>query len=151
MDDGKGRVLFVCVHNSARSQMAEEYLRRYAGDLVEVESAGLEPGNLNPYVVEVLKEEGIDIGEKETHGVADFYREGRTYEYVITVCSREAEEKCPVFPGPVRRLNWPFPDPAAFTGSEEQILSQTRELRDRIRGQVREFADAYRRAHETEA
>jgi arsenate reductase len=151
MSDGKGRVLFVCVHNSARSQMAEEYLRRFAGDLLEVESAGLEPGELNPYVVRVLEEDGIHISGKETHSVANYYQEGRTYEYVITVCSREAEEKCPVFPGPVRRLNWPFPDPAAFTGSEEEILSQTRKIRDRVRRQVREFADAYRRSHEEEA
>ncbi len=151
MDEGKGRVLFICVHNSARSQMAEEYLRRFAGDLVDVESAGLEPGTINPYVVQVLKEDGIDISGKETHGVADYYREGRTYEYVITVCSREAEEKCPVFPGPVRRLNWPFPDPSAFTGSEEEILSKTREIRDRVRRQVQEFVDAYRKSHEGEA
>lgn len=133
------RVLFVCVHNTARSQIAEEYLRRAAGDLFEVESAGLEPGTLNPYVVRILADEGIDISHKKTRSVFDVYRRGLTYSRVITVCSREAEEKCPVFPGPVRRLNWPFPDPSAFTGTEDEILDQTREVARQIRQKITAF------------
>lgn len=90
----KEKVLFICVHNSARSQMAEEYLRKLASDRFEVESAGLEPGTINPLVVEVLKEEGIDITGKKTNSVFEFYKEGRRYHYVITVCSKEASERC---------------------------------------------------------
>lgn len=138
----KETVLFVCVHNSARSQMAEEYLRKLGSDRFEVESAGLEPGQLNPYVVEVLKEEGIDISGKKTRSVIDLYNAGKRYNYVITVCSREAEEKCPVFPGPTVRFNWPFPDPAKFTGSREEILNKTREVRDVIREMIIQFIDA---------
>ncbi len=142
----KPSVLFVCVHNSARSQMAEAYLRRFAGDLFDVESAGLEPGELNPYVVEVLKEDGMDISGKATQSVVDLYTQGRTYTYVITVCDRRAEEKCPIFPGPVNRISWPFPDPSAFTGTRKEILRGTREVRDQIRAQVRDFADGQRNA-----
>jgi arsenate reductase len=143
----KPSVLFVCVHNSARSQMAEEYLRRFAGDLFEVESAGLTPGELNPYVVELLQEDGIDISGKHTRSVVDLYKSGHTYAYVITVCSREAEENCPVFPGPVRRLSWPFPDPSRFEGTREEILEKTRQVRDVIKEEVRQFVEAYRARH----
>ena len=145
----KDRVLFVCVHNSARSQMAEEYLRRSAGDEFEVESAGLEPGTLNPYVVRVLAEEGIDISAKSTRDVFDVYRSGKTFSYVITVCSREAEEKCPIFPGPAVRLNWPFTDPSGFSGTDEDVLTRTREVRDEIRQKIDDFVAAYHRRHQT--
>ena len=148
MKGEKVSVLFICVHNSARSQIAEEYLRQMAGDLFEVESAGLNPGELNPYVVELLAEEDIDISGKQTNSVMDLYRSGKTYAYVITVCSREAEENCPIFPGPVRRLSWPFPDPAKFEGSREEILEKTRQVRDVIREEVRQFVDAYRTNHQ---
>ncbi len=136
------RVLFVCVHNSARSQMAEEYLRKFGGDRFFAESAGLEPGGLNPAVVEVLKEDGIDISGKKTQGVFDLYKQGKTYRYVVTVCSREAEERCPIFPGALVRYNWPFDDPSAFTGTREEILEQTRQVRDEIRERIREFVAA---------
>lgn len=138
----KTKVLFICVHNSARSQMAEEYLRQFAGDHYEVESAGLEPGELNPYVVKVLKEDGIDISGKKTQSVFDLYRRGNTYSYVITVCSREAEEKCPIFPGPVRRVHWPFPDPSSFQGTDEEITQKTREIRDSIKDHIKQFTEA---------
>lgn len=144
MKNVKERVLFVCVHNSARSQIAEEYLNKLGGDLFIAESAGLEAGKLNPYVIEVLKEEGIDISGKETHQVWDYYKENRKYSYVITVCSRDAEEQCPIFPGIVERINWPFPDPSKFTGSREEILAKTREVRDAIRNMVEQFIEAYK-------
>jgi arsenate reductase len=102
-------VLFICVHNSARSQMAEAYLRKFGGDAFQVESAGLEPGKLNLYVVKALQEDGIDISSKKTQGVFELYKAGRSYRYVITVCSMEAAEQCPIFPGRAEKLYWPFP------------------------------------------
>ena len=123
--------------------MAEEYLRKFGGDRFFVESAGLEPGALNPAVVEVLKEDGIDISGKKTQGVFDLYKQGKTYRFVITVCSREAEEQCPIFPGALVRHNWPFEDPSTFTGTREEILDQTRRVRDEIRERIREFVAAH--------
>lgn len=143
-EEKKPSVLFVCVHNSARSQMAEEYLRSIAGDFFDVESAGLEPGELNPVVVELLKDDGIDISGKQTRSVEDLYRAGKTYSYVVTVCDREAEEKCPVFPGPVRRLSWPFPDPSQLEGSPAEVRSRTRDIADQIKERVEGFARAQR-------
>lgn len=140
----RGRILVICVHNSARSQIAEEYLRKYGGDLFEVESAGLEPGALNPYVVQALREEGINIEAKPTRSVFDLYRQGRAYEYVITVCDRSAEENCPIFPGPVIRLSWPFSDPSGFLGNEREIMERVRELRDALRERVQIFVDERR-------
>ena len=135
----KRRVLVICVHNTARSQIAEEYLRSLGGDLFEVESAGLNPGAINPFVAASLLEEGIDISRKRTRSVVDLYREGRTFEYVITVCSRKAEENCPVFPGPVRRLSWPFPDPSRFSGDDAAVAAKVRELRDAIKKRIEGF------------
>ena len=140
------RVLFVCVHNSARSQIAEEYLRLLGGDLFEVESGGIQPGKLNPYVVRALMEEGIDISGKKTQSVVDLFKAGRLYRYVITVCSKEAEERCPVFPGLVQRLSWPFPDPSGFRGTEEEIMARVRAVRDEIKGKVQEFLTEIRQA-----
>jgi len=134
-------VLFLCVHNSARSQMAEAYLMRFGAGMFLAESAGLEPGVLNPYVVRVLREDGIDIAGKATRGVMDLYRQGRTYRYVITVCSREAADRCPIFPGNAIRMHWAFPDPASFTGDEEQILERVRSVRDGIKEKVRRFVE----------
>jgi len=139
--DPRPRVLFVCIHNSARSQLAEEYLRLIAGDRFFVESAGLAPGSLNPHVVAVLKDEGVDISQKRTQAVADLYKRGETYQWVVTVCSREAEENCPVFPGPVRRLSWPFADPSRFEGTESQVRAQVRALAVEIRAQVEAFVE----------
>lgn len=140
----KKKVLFVCIHNSARSQMAEEYLRHMAGDDYEAESAGLEPGTINPLVVEVLKEDGIDISGKQTQSVFDLYKAGKKYHYVITVCSREAEEKCPIFPGVTQRFNWPFDDPSKVEGSHEEKLDKVRIIRDQIKEKVSAFIDLTR-------
>jgi arsenate reductase len=132
-------VLFLCVHNSARSQMAEAYLRKFGRDLFAVESAGLEPGALNPNVVKALKEDGIDISTHGTQDVFELYKSGRTYRYVITVCSREAAERCPIFPGRTERLHWPFPDPSTFRGTEDEVMAQVRVVRDAIRDKVKDF------------
>ncbi|MFZ5800407.1 MAG: arsenate reductase ArsC [Candidatus Omnitrophota bacterium] len=102
----KKRVLFVCVHNSARSQIAEAFLKHLAGDKFEVESAGLEPGNLNPLAVEVMKEESVDISKNKTKSAFDFYKQGKQYDYVITVCDESQAKGCPVFPGKGHRLHW---------------------------------------------
>ena len=91
------RVLFVCVHNSARSQMAEAFLNHLAGDRFEAESAGLEPGDLNPLAVEVMREVGIDISGNQTKSVFQFYKENRLYKYVVAVCD-EAAQTCSIFP-----------------------------------------------------
>ena len=107
----KIKVLFVCVHNSARSQMAEAYLKRFGGDVFEVESAGLDPGELNPLVVEVMKEDGIDLSGNRTKSVFDLFKQGRMFGYVVAVCDKEAAERCPIFPGVSTRLNLSFADP----------------------------------------
>jgi len=133
----KIRVLFVCIHNSARSQMAQEYANYYGKGKIIAESAGLEPGKLNPVVVEVMKEDGIDISGNGTNSVFDFFKAGKKYDYVIAVCDKSAEEKCPVFPAVLQRLHWPFPDPSGFEGTEEEKLRKTREVRDLIKQKVR--------------
>jgi arsenate reductase len=135
----KIRVLFICVHNSARSQMAEAFLSRFAGDRFAVESAGLEPGLLNPLVVKVMREVGIDLSAKMTRSAYELL--GRPYEWVITVCDESQAEACPVFPGAGRRAHWSFPDPATFSGSEEERLEQVRALRDRIAARVAQWIE----------
>lgn len=135
----KTKVLFVCVHNSARSQMAEAFLNQLAGDEFIAESAGLEPGNLNPLVIEAMKEIGIDISGNQTNGVWDFFKEGRIYQYVITVCDAATEKLCPIFPGITKRLSWPFADPASFTGTHEEKLAMTRVVRDNIKAEIENF------------
>jgi arsenate reductase len=102
----KKRVLFVCIHNSARSQMAAAYLRALGGDRFEAESAGLEPGKLNPLAVEAMRRAGIDISRAPTQSVFDLFKTGRRYEYVISVCDGASAERCPIFPGVTNRLNW---------------------------------------------
>jgi len=133
------RVLFVCIHNSARSQMAEAFLKAYGKERFEAESAGIEPGKMNPFVVTVMKEEGIDLTGKKTQGVFDLIRAGRSYDAVITVCDEASAERCPIFPGLVKRLSWSFEDPSSFKGSEEQILIHTRSVRDQIKYAVKSF------------
>ena len=135
----KFRVLFVCVHNAARSQMAEAFLNRLAGDLFVAESAGFEPGPLNPLAVEVMKEVGIDISANRAKAVFSLYKEGRLYDYVITVCDESSAERCPIFPGRVRRLQWTFENPASLTGTQEEKLAKTRMVRDQIKGKVEEL------------
>jgi len=140
----KKRVLFVCIHNSARSQMAEAFLNRLGGDLFEAESAGLEPGQLNPVVVEVMKEIGYDLSQNKTKSVFDLYKAGKTYDYVVTVCDPEAAEKCPIFPGKVTRLHWGFKDPSSFRGSDEEKRAFTRQVRDEIKQAVEAFIKTYK-------
>jgi arsenate reductase len=139
MSSNRLKVLFVCIHNSARSQMAEAFLNFLGGDRYEAESAGIEPGVLNPLVVQVMQEEGIDISGNRTKDVFEFLKQGRRYAFVVTVCDETAAERCPVFPGTGKRLHWGFPDPSAFQGSQEERLAKTREVRDQIKARVRRF------------
>lgn len=133
------KVLFVCIHNSARSQMAEAFLKQLAGDRLEVESAGFVPSPINPLVVTVMQEIGIDLAAKKTQKVFDLYLDGKLYSYVISVCDQAAAEKCPVFPGLVTRLHWSFEDPAGFAGTREERLEKTRKVRDAIRERVSDW------------
>jgi len=135
----KENVLFVCIHNSARSQMAEAWLRHLCPDQFEAYSAGLEPGKLNPLVVEVMREAGIDISGHQTKTVTDMIRSGRTFSHVVTVCDETSAERCPVFPGKTKRSHWGFPDPSTLIGSREERLEGTRKIRDAIRQRVEEW------------
>ena len=133
------KVLFVCIHNSARSQMAEAFLNQLGEGKFEAESAGIEAGKLNPNVVQVMKEAGIDISGNQTKDVFDFFKQGRMYQGVITVCDAASAERCPIFPGVSKRIAWSFPDPSQFTGAQEEILEQTRAVRDQIKEKITEF------------
>ena len=138
----KKRVLFVCVHNSARSQMAEAILNHMAVERFEAESAGLEPGKLNPLAVEVMKERGIDISQNKTKSVFDFYKAGNKYDYVVTVCDESQSGQCPIFPGATKMLHWSFPDPSGFTGSWEDQLAKTRDVRNKIEARIKDWINA---------
>jgi arsenate reductase len=140
----KIRVLFICVHNSARSQMAEAFLNEFGSDRFAAESAGLEPGVLNPLVVKAMGEIGIDISAKTTRSAFDLLRQGKWYGWVITVCDESQAATCPIFPGAGQRLHWSFPDPAAFKGSEEEKLEQVRKLRNCIAEKVKGWLEELR-------
>jgi arsenate reductase (thioredoxin) len=133
------KVLFLCVHNSARSQMAEAFLKKYGAGRFEAESAGLEPGSLNPYVVRAMAEKGIDISRNSTKSVFDAFAAKKVFQVVVTVCSKEASERCPVFPGLSEKLHWPFADPSSFSGGDEEIMARVREVRDDIEAAVKDF------------
>ena len=132
----KMKILFVCIHNSARSQMAEAFVNRYCSECFAAESAGLEPGKLNPIVVEAMAEDGIDISGNATKSVADILKSGKTYDYVITVCDEASAERCPIFPGSGKRLHWGFPDPSQFTGMHAEKLEHTRNVRNAIAARI---------------
>lgn len=135
------KVLFVCIHNSARSQMAEAFVNQMCSGRLTAESAGFEPGRINPLAVEAMREVGIDISNNKTKGVLALFASGRLYDYVVTVCDEASAERCPIFPGIVTREHWSFADPSAFTGTWEEQLAKTRIVRDEIRTQIREWCD----------
>ena len=116
--------------------MAEGYLKKYGGDKFYAESAGLEAGILNPLAVEVMKEDGIDISQNKTKDVFDFFKEGRLYQYVVTVCDEASAARCPIFPGIHKKINWSFTDPSALKGTHEENLAATREVRNKIKNAV---------------
>ena len=128
-------VLFVCIHNSARSQMAEAFVNARGGPL-RAYSAGLEAGTLNPVVVAAMREIGFDIAQHRTKSVADPEIAQRSYDYVVTVCDEASAEACPIYPTRGERLHWSFADPSSFRGDEATRLAQTRVVRDAIRARV---------------
>ncbi len=129
------KVLFLCTGNSARSQMAEAFLRKYGGDRFEVYSAGLEPEEIHPYTRKVMKEIGIDLTGQWSKHLSEYLGKAH-FSYVVTVCA-QADERCPaVFPGMGQRLHWAFDDPAAFVGTHAQIVDKFRQVRDEIGGRI---------------
>ena len=137
----KKKVLFICVHNSARSQMAAAWLNDICGDDFEAKSAGLEPGELSPLAVQVMNEVGIDISNNKTQAVFDVFKSGQCFAYVITVCDEASAEKCPIFPGVTNRVHWSFPDPSALVGTQQERLQGTRKIRDDIRARIETWCD----------
>ena len=136
----KIKVLFLCTANSARSQMAEAFLRSYAGNQYEAYSAGIEPKGIHPLTKKVMYENGIDISEQKSKALKEYMGKIH-FGYLITVCS-EADEKCPTtFPGMGQRLRWDLEDPVKFTGTEEEKLKKFREIRDQIKWKVKEWVD----------
>ena len=135
------RILFLCIHNSARSQMAEAFMKKFGGKKFIAESAGLEAGTLNPIVVEAMMEEGIDISQNKTKSVFDFFNEGKAFEYVVTVCDEANAARCPVFPGMHKKISWSFPDPSALTGTREEKLNFIRLVREQIKSAVLELVE----------
>lgn len=134
----KQRVLFLCTGNSARSQMAEAFLRKYGNGQFEVHSAGLEPKGVNPLTIRVMHEAGLDISGQTSKGL-DAYLGKTLFQTLITVCD-DADRNCPtVWPGVNTRLHWSFEDPAKFEGSEEEKLAKFREVRDRIENKIKEW------------
>jgi arsenate reductase (thioredoxin) len=133
----KKRVLFVCEHNSARSQMAEAFLKSLAPERFEVQSAGISPGRLNPLAVKVMKEAGIDISMNRTKGVDGLLNKGEKFDFIITVCD-PAASACPVFPG-AEVIHWMFEDPSRVSGAEDEKLNKVRKIRDEIRLKIIEW------------
>lgn len=136
----KPRILVLCTGNSCRSQMAEGYLKHYAGSKAEVCSAGIEAHGVNPVAVTVMKEDGLDISGQTSNKIDEYNH--LTFDYVITVCDN-ARENCPYFPAQVKKLHHNFPDPAKATGTEEEIIAQFRLVRDMIKSYIKEFVNAY--------
>lgn len=132
----KIRILFVCVHNSARSQMAEAFINTYYSDRFVADSAGLEPGKLNPLVVKSMSEIGIDISHKKTKDVFDINKSEAFYNYVITVCDEASGQRCPIFPNTIKTLHWSFEDPSSFVGTEEEKLKKIALVRDAIKEKI---------------
>jgi arsenate reductase len=134
----KARVLFLCTGNSARSQMAEAFLRKHGGDQYDAYSAGTEPKGMNPYTERVMEEVGVSLSGQYSKHLEEYIGKIH-FAYVITLCD-EAEKSCPaIFPGMGQRLYWPFEDPAAIVRSDEEKLAKFREVRDRIERQIKKW------------
>jgi arsenate reductase len=131
----KQKVLFICTHNSARSQIAEAFLKKLFSDRFDVNSAGTHPGKLNPYVVSAMAELDIDISDNQTKNVDEF--NGIQFDFVVTVCD-SAKSECPFFPGAVKYIHRSFPDPSSFSGTETEIMAKIRKVRDEIKDWIEE-------------
>jgi len=139
MTDDKKTVLFVCIHNSARSQMAESFLNAIAPKSFEAHSAGIEPGKLNPIVVDAMNDAGIDISGNATKSVQEFIDAKRKFDYIITVCDEVSAQRCPMFPGEGKRIHMGFQDPSSFKGDYEEIKVKTIAVRDQIRARLKQW------------
>jgi len=134
------KVLFVCVHNAARSRIAETYLKNLGGPAFEVSSAGFEPQEANPLVIKAMQRVSVPLATTEKQpSVFDLFRAGRRFEYVISVCDAASSERCPIFPGINKRISWSFPDPSQFVGTEHQRLEQVARVRDDIRTRIEQW------------
>lgn len=135
----KKKVLFVCVHNSARSVIAEAMLNQLCGEHYEAQSAGLKPTSttvVHPLAVAVLKEDGIDVSDYQPRHVFDVVKSSQIFTHVIAVCDDANAERCPIFPGVTQRLHWGFADPSTLQGTWEEQLEATRQIRDQIKAQI---------------
>jgi arsenate reductase len=131
------KVLFVCVHNSGRSQMAAAWMNHLFPERFEAQSAGITPGKaVNPLVVQVMREQGIDISGNRPRSVFHVYKSGEVFSYIITVCDQAGAEQCPVFLGLIKQLHWSFPDPLSLTGTEDEKLEGIRRISDSIRARI---------------
>ncbi len=130
--------------------MAEAFLNKLGGDIFEAESAGFEPGKINPIVVEAMAEVGYDISKNTTNSVFEFFKEGKRFNYVITVCDEGAAQRCPLFPGITQRIHWSFEDPSSFEGTHDEKLAKIRIIRDAIRAKVEEFINSVKNKEITE-
>jgi arsenate reductase len=128
--ENKKKILVLCTGNSCRSQIAEGYLRHFAGDRAEIYSAGVETHGVNPRAIQIMKEDGIDISHHSSNHIDEYQH--ITFDYIITVCDN-AKERCPFFPGNAQRFHHNFPDPAKATGSEETVMAQFRYTRELIK------------------
>ena len=137
------RVLFICIHNSARSQMAETFLNELGKGKFIAESAGLEAGNLNPIAVKAMSEVGFDISKNKTKSVFDFFKQGKRYEIVVKVCDALNGQRCPIFPSTKVTLNWELTDPSSLPGTAEQKLVAIRPIRDLIKIKVEKLIHEY--------
>lgn len=132
-------ILFVCIHNSARSQMAEAFMNSLGKGNWIAKSAGIEGGILNPNVVEAMKESGIDISSNIPKTVDSVLSTGEKFDYVVTVCDDASAERCPVIPGTGKKLHWSFPDPSQLKGSKEEVMKEVRDIRDQIKERISRF------------
>ncbi|RZK38612.1 MAG: arsenate reductase ArsC [Pedobacter sp.] len=132
------KVLVLCTGNSCRSQIAEGYLRHFAGDVAEIYSAGIETHGVNPRAIEIMKRDGIDISSHTSNNINEYL--DLDFDYVITVCDN-AKESCPHFPTKAIKHHYDFPDPAKVIGSEEQVMEQFRKVREMIKEYVKNFVD----------
>lgn len=126
--------------------MAEAFLNKFGGENFKSESAGLEPGTLNPVVVEIMKEIGFDISGNKTKSVFDFYNMGKKFDYVITVCDEASAERCPIFPNAKQSMHWGFKDPSSLKGSREERIAQTRIIRDEIKSAIEKWVKEFEAA-----
>jgi arsenate reductase len=133
------QILVLCTGNSCRSQIAEGYLRHFAGSKAEVYSAGVETHGVNPKAIQIMQEDGMDISGHTSNNVNEYA--DKHFDYVITVCDN-AKERCPYFPSTARKFHYNFPDPAKATGTEEQVTQQFRDVRNMIKQYSREFVAA---------